>query len=152
MWCLWGACLQPSSPSSWKEVCDDKTLFQGPVNWVNQPLLCAGSYLTLREKKNLLKELHNISLKTSGCGCGDRLPASAAAWLPKGYNFTPERYFYTVAYSYNSTCQKHPYAQHYKNIKKISVLQRLQSSLVILHHEVRQSWQPVIGWLVLDYS
>lgn len=152
MRCLWGACLQPSPPSSWNGVCEDKTLFQGPVNPVNQALLGAGPYLTLRGKENLLKERHNISSKTSGWGCGDRPPASAAAWLPRGYNFTPERYFYTVAYSYNSRCQKHPYAQQYKNIKKISVSRRLQSSLVILHHEMRQSWQPVIGWLVLDYS
>lgn len=88
------------------------------------------------EKKSAEK-LHNISLKTSGCG--DRPPASAAAWLPRGQNFTPERYFYTVAYSYICRCQKHPYAQQYKNIKKISVSQRLQSSVVILHHETRQS-------------
>lgn len=142
-------CLPPALPTQQLEQRLWRQDFV-PRSWVNQALLCAGPYLTLREKENLLKELHNISLKTSGCG--DRPPASAAAWLPRGCNFTPERYFCTVAYSYNSGCQKHPYAQQCKNIKKISVSQRLQSGLVILNHEMRQSWQPVIGRLVLDYS
>lgn len=31
--------------------CEDKALFQGPVNQASQALLCAGPYLTLREKK-----------------------------------------------------------------------------------------------------